>query len=95
MNNCKCLYVTTEKVIERCHLPSLGDMGARRPMINILNELEDNIRNKGSTIRTMPRITKEILKEYIVGTSKEINLINSLLSTLKREMDPMPTKLVS
>jgi hypothetical protein len=76
-------------------LPSLGDMGAPRPMTNILNELEESIRNKGITIGMTPRITKEILKEYIASPSKEINLINSFLSTLKREMGPMPRELVS
>jgi hypothetical protein len=42
-----------------------------------------------------PKITKEVLKEHIVGPSKEINLINSFFSTLKREMGPMPKELIS
>lgn len=35
------------------------------------------------------RITKGILKEYIVGPSRDISMINSFLSTLKRDMGPM------
>jgi len=64
-------------------------MGAPKAMGDIMNELGERIRNNGSTIETTPKITKEILKEYIVGPSKEINLINSFLSTLKRQMEPM------
>jgi hypothetical protein len=41
------MYLAMEKVIKRCHLPPLGDMGAPRPMADILSELEDNIKIKG------------------------------------------------
>jgi hypothetical protein len=64
-------------------------------MKNVLNELEESIRGKGITIGMTPRISKEVLKEYIAIPSKEINLINSFLSTLKRGMGPMPKELVS
>jgi hypothetical protein len=35
------------------------------------------------------RVTKDVLKEHIAGPYRYINLINSFLSTLKREMVPM------
>jgi hypothetical protein len=35
------------------------------------------------------RVTKGILKEYIYGPSIDIIMINSFLSTLKRDMGPM------
>jgi hypothetical protein len=84
INNCKHLYLAMEKVIERCHLFPLGDMGSPRPMAYILNELEDNIKNKGSVIWMTPKFTKEVLKGHIVGPSKEINLINLFLKFLKK-----------
>jgi hypothetical protein len=41
-----------------------------------------------------PKTTKKILKEYIDGPSKEINLINYFLRTLKRETGPIPREIV-
>jgi hypothetical protein len=34
----------------------------------------------------IPMITKDILEEHIIEPSKDINLINSFASTLRREM---------
>jgi hypothetical protein len=36
-----------------------------------------------------PWVTKEDLKEHIVGPSKDVNFIHSFFSILKREMGPM------
>jgi hypothetical protein len=88
VNNYKILHLTIEKVIERCLLPSLRGHGSPRPMINVLNELEEIIRGKGIAIGITPKISKEALKEHIANPSKEINLINSFLSTLKRGVAP-------
>jgi hypothetical protein len=64
-------------------------------MTNVLNELEEIIRGKRIAIGITPRISKETLKEYIANPSKEINLINLFLSTLKRGVGPMAKELVS
>jgi len=50
LNNCRCLYHATEKVISRCLVPLLGDMGVSRSLIEIVNELKESIRNKDITI---------------------------------------------
>jgi hypothetical protein len=60
-----------------------------KSIYEILIELEDNIKNKGIMVGMVPKITKDILKEHIIGPSKEINLINSFFSTFKREMGPI------
>jgi hypothetical protein len=95
INNCKHLHIAAKKVIKRFLSPHLGDIGAPRPMDEILIKLDDNINNKGILIGMVTIITKDILKENIVGPSKYINLINSFGSTLKREMGPMSRDLVS
>jgi hypothetical protein len=62
--------LATEKVVEHFHLPSLGDMDSPRSIAETLKEFEESINTKGSLIRMIPKITKEILKEQIVGPSK-------------------------
>ena len=39
-------------------MPPLGDMGTPRPMTKKLNELEDNIMDKGSIIGMTLKITR-------------------------------------
>jgi hypothetical protein len=64
-------------------------MDVLRPIDEILTELEGHIKKRGIVIGMVTGITKEILKNHIVGPSKDINLINSFLSTLKIEIGPM------
>jgi hypothetical protein len=56
VNNFKCMYLVVGKVIERCHMPPLRDMGAPRPILDILSSLENNIKNKGSIIGMTPNM---------------------------------------
>jgi hypothetical protein len=65
-------------------------MGTQRPMTYVLNKLEESFRNKGMIkIGITPKISKEVLKEYIAFHSKEINSIISFFSTLKRGKGPI------
>jgi hypothetical protein len=70
-------------------------MGASRHVKDVLKKLEESIRSKGITVGMFPKISKEVLKEYITIPSKEINLINFFLRTLKRGTRPMPKELAS
>jgi hypothetical protein len=75
--------------------PPLRDMGSPQPMMDVFNELEEIIRGKGIASKITPRISKEALENHIEYPLKEINLINSFLSMLKRGVGPMPMELVS
>jgi len=70
-------------------------MGSPQPMIDVLNELENIIRGKGIVIEITHRISKEALEEHSANISKEISLINSFLSTIKRGVEPMFRELLS
>jgi hypothetical protein len=57
-------------------------MGAPRSIDQILAELEDHINSKGIVIGMVTRVTKDVLKEHIVGSSRDMNFINYFISTL-------------
>jgi hypothetical protein len=54
-----------KNMIERHCIPPLGEMGSPRPMIDVLNELEEIIRGKGIVIEITHRISKEALKNIV------------------------------
>jgi hypothetical protein len=95
VNNYKILHLTMEKVIERYLLPSLRGMDSPRPMMDVLNELEEMIIGKGIAMGINHKIYKEVVKEHIANPFKEISFIDSFLSTLKKGMALMPKELVS
>jgi hypothetical protein len=64
-------------------------MSVPRPIEQVLVELEDHILSRWILIRMVTQVSKLVLKEHIVGPSRDINFINSFFSTLKRDMGPM------
>jgi hypothetical protein len=61
-------------------------MGVPRHKEQILVELEESVDSIGILIGMVTRVTKDTIKELIVGPSGDINFTNSCFSTLKREM---------
>jgi len=70
INNYKCIYLATKKLVEHFHLPLLRDMGAPEPIAICLKKLENNINNQECVIGIIPKITKKILKKCIISPSK-------------------------
>ena len=65
-DNYKFLHLIVERVIERCHLPTLKEMSKPQPTSDVWNYLEDTIRCKRIAIGMISKISRDALNEYIV-----------------------------
>jgi hypothetical protein len=70
------------------------EMITPRLTVEKLEKLEGIIHQKSISMGITSKITKEVLMEYIVTPSTDIDLINSYINTLKNSVSPMKRELV-
>ena len=92
IDTCKRLYLLADKLIEKCRLPKIGDLGNPRPTEQVFAELEEAMNAKEVSINITQRVTQGTLKEHIVEPIREHHMLSSYFSTLKRNMESVIQK---
>ena len=86
VGTCKWLYLLEDKLIEKCRLPKIGDLGNPRPTEQVFAELEEAMNAREIYISITQQVTQENLKENIVESAREHHMLISYLAALKTYM---------
>jgi hypothetical protein len=73
----------------KCKLPKIGDLGQVRPTKEVATEQEVNLHSKIISIGMVEQVTQAMIKEHIDIPSKDNNLFNYFLVTLKNDMETL------
>jgi hypothetical protein len=86
IGTCKRHYLLAYKLIEKCRLPKIGDLGNPRPTNKVFAELEENMNAREISTSITQRLTQGTLIEHIVEPTREHHMLISYLASLKTYM---------